>query len=260
MEKILANTVYSDSTLKSWNKGNLIELIRILENNWANAENSLNIQAKNCEMLLHQKEEALNDLKKDYIELDLECRNLRTELDKELAEHEEFTKKANSLIELQKENIEKTHKNNMELREEIESLKSKSSYKNSWKNKFFKAQEEVERLNQGYDMLNYESARKEEYIETLKKQVDDLKEERENMSDEIFSLEQQKEDLYFQNKNLQTYIDNHEPIWKRNAEQYVKDTAKEIFEKIFFYRNRKDTTNFDNMLLNMAKEYGVEVE
>ena len=31
MKKILANTVYSDSTLKSWSKEELIEQIRILE-------------------------------------------------------------------------------------------------------------------------------------------------------------------------------------------------------------------------------------
>lgn len=39
-----------------------------------------------------------------------------------------------------------------------------------------------------------------------------------------------------------------------------KETAEKIFEKIFFYRNRNDTTNFDTILLNMAKEYGVEVK
>lgn len=45
MKKILANTVYSDSTLKSWKKEDLIEHIRILEHNWASAEESLNNQA-----------------------------------------------------------------------------------------------------------------------------------------------------------------------------------------------------------------------
>lgn len=55
-KKILANRVYSDSTLKGWKKEDLIEQIRILEHNWAAAEESLNIQAKNCEMLLKQKE------------------------------------------------------------------------------------------------------------------------------------------------------------------------------------------------------------
>lgn len=51
---ILANKVYSDATLKGWKKEDLIEHIRILEHNWASAEEALNIQAKNCEMLLKQ--------------------------------------------------------------------------------------------------------------------------------------------------------------------------------------------------------------
>ena len=55
-KRILANKVYSDTTLNGWKKKDLIEQIRILEHNWAGAEESLNIQAKNCEMLLKQKE------------------------------------------------------------------------------------------------------------------------------------------------------------------------------------------------------------
>lgn len=55
-KKILANRVYSDATLNRWKKEDLIEQIRILEHNWAAAEESLNIQAKNCEMLLKQTE------------------------------------------------------------------------------------------------------------------------------------------------------------------------------------------------------------
>ena len=51
---ILANKVYSDTTLKGWTKEDLIEHIRILEHNWASAEESLENQAKNCEMLLKQ--------------------------------------------------------------------------------------------------------------------------------------------------------------------------------------------------------------
>lgn len=54
MKKILANTVYSDSTLNSWSKKDLIEHIRILEHNWESAEESLNIQAKNYDRLLKQ--------------------------------------------------------------------------------------------------------------------------------------------------------------------------------------------------------------
>ena len=70
MKKILANTVYSDATLKNWKKEDLIEHIRILEYNWESAEQSLNIQAKNCEMLLNKArketaEKILKDLMKE---------------------------------------------------------------------------------------------------------------------------------------------------------------------------------------------------
>ena len=72
-KKILANRIYSDATLKRWKKEDLIEQIRILEHNWTSAEESLNIQAKNCEMLLKQAEkdtakEILTDLSEYYFE------------------------------------------------------------------------------------------------------------------------------------------------------------------------------------------------
>lgn len=103
--------------------------------------------------------------------------------------------------------------------------------------------------------LNASRAREQEY----KKQVDELKEERENMQAEIIGLESQKEDLYFQNQNLQSYIDNHEPIWKRNTEQAVKDTAKEIYDfaKDFF---EWDEEGFVRELKEFVQGYDVEVE
>ena len=54
MKKILANTVYTGNTLKSLKKEYLIDYIRILEHNCASAEERLNNQAKNFEMLLKQ--------------------------------------------------------------------------------------------------------------------------------------------------------------------------------------------------------------
>jgi chromosome segregation ATPase len=173
--------------------------------------------SKDCHVILTRGVlDLINRQKKDYIELDLECQNLQTELDKELAEHEEFVKRA---------------------KEEIESLKSKSSFKNSWKNKFFKAQEEVERLNQGYDMLNYESARKEEYIETLKKQVDDLK----------LDLENWKKAAYG---------------YKYAEEQAVKDTAKEIYTQMLEWIpiGEDYSTFIDNFEMWLKERYGLEVE
>lgn len=72
-KKILANRVYSDETLKRWKKEDLIKQIRILEHNWSCAEESLNIQAKNCEMLLKQTvtdtaKEICDDLRNIFIE------------------------------------------------------------------------------------------------------------------------------------------------------------------------------------------------
>ena len=103
----------------------------------------------------------------------------------------------------------------------------------------------------------------------LQKQVDELKEERKNMQAEIIGLESQKEDLYFQNKNLQTYIDNHEPIWKRNTEQAVKDTAKEIIAAVKdCMRGFEDDDDgyllkkgeFEFFMREIAKLKGVEVK
>lgn len=64
---ILANKVYSDTTLKGWKKEELIEHIRILEHNWASAEKCIDNQVKNFKMLLKQAQketakEILNDL------------------------------------------------------------------------------------------------------------------------------------------------------------------------------------------------------
>jgi chromosome segregation ATPase len=117
---------------------------------------------------------------------------LQTELDKELAKHEEFVKRA---------------------KEEIESLKSKSSFKNSWKNKFFKAQEEVERLNQGYDELNYEFAIKEECIERLKGEKEWHKRTTENLTNTNEQLIKQVEVLTEEKQLLfQANVDTQEQL------------------------------------------------
>ena len=63
-KKILANRVYSDSTLKKWKKEDLIEQIRILEHNWAAAEESLNNSAKNSEKLLAEQKAEIERLER----------------------------------------------------------------------------------------------------------------------------------------------------------------------------------------------------
>ena len=79
-------------------------------------------------------------------------------------------------------------------------------------------------------------------------------------------------------RNLQTYIDNHEEIWKRNteiAEEVArKETAKEITQELLGYigtnqkfcivdDNRKNLIYTDGLLgvvVKIAKRHGVEVE
>lgn len=57
-KRILANRIYSDSTLKGWTKDALIEHIRVLEHNWASAEESLANSVKNSdEIFAEQKAE-----------------------------------------------------------------------------------------------------------------------------------------------------------------------------------------------------------
>ena len=173
------------------------------------------------EQVLHAENE-IEELKKDYIELDLECRNLRTELDKELAEHEEFVKRANG---------------------EIESLKSKSSFKNSWKNKFFKAQEEVEWYKRAVEGLTSVTEVLDKENTELQKQVDELKAEKETLYIEMSGGQIVK-------MQLGPWAEMSEIIKK----QAVKDTAREILLL------SKDTPTYWDFVQAVKERYGVEVE
>lgn len=62
---------YSDSTLKSLTKDELINIIRCLESNLRNAHETNDIQYKNCKKLLsEERNRTLNDVLK---ECDIEC-------------------------------------------------------------------------------------------------------------------------------------------------------------------------------------------
>ena len=61
-KKILANRVYSDTTLKSWKKEDLIEQIRILEHNWSCAEENLNNSVKNSEKIFYEQKAKIERL------------------------------------------------------------------------------------------------------------------------------------------------------------------------------------------------------
>ena len=77
----------------------------------------------------------------------------------------------------------------------------------------------------------------------------------------IKRLKERIEDMYAENQNLQTYIDNHEEIWKHNAEIAKKvarkETAKDILQAIT--KNNKAMGVDDCFLCELAEEYGVEV-
>lgn len=85
--------------------------------------------------LIHRLQNKIKEQDKEYIELDLECRELRTNLDKELAEHEEFTKKAKEKIEYYKDReksfvnaVEKLKKEKSKLKAEIERLTEENEH------------------------------------------------------------------------------------------------------------------------------------
>lgn len=162
------------------------------------------------------------DLEKAYIELDLECRDLRTEneelkstkfaswklkffnlkdeLKKELAEHEEFTKKAKAEIE--------------RLTEERD-MYADDLY---WK-------AEVRKREDFITELTVENAE-------LQKQVDEL-----------------TKPLY------------DEDLFNLGYARAVKDTAKEIFTDLLNeFSKRKSCGNADVVVREMASRKGVEVE
>ena len=60
--KILANRVYTDSTLKKWSKEDLIEQIRILEHNWSCAEENFNNSVKNSDKIFAEQKAEIERL------------------------------------------------------------------------------------------------------------------------------------------------------------------------------------------------------
>lgn len=94
-----------------------------------------------------------------------------------------------------------------------------------------------------------------------------------DVADYINRLKAEQEDMHGKIMNLRTYIDNHEEIWKRNAEIdkaiVRKDTAKEMLQAIAecrtlrsdvrgkrYNRYELDQKDFENI----ANRFGVEVD
>lgn len=99
----------------------------------------------------------------------------------------------------------------IEQKDEIEELKemcSKSSYKDSWKNKFFKAQEEIERLTKLAELRLRDNQDTCNLLVEKEKQVDELKEK-----------------LWKSKQDMMTYH-------SKTVDEAVKDTAKEILDDL----------------------------
>ena len=72
MKKILANTVYSNTTLKRMKKDDLIKQIRILEHNWQSTLTALDNSAKECKRIHNEyerdKQELLKFVSGEFVE------------------------------------------------------------------------------------------------------------------------------------------------------------------------------------------------
>lgn len=92
-----------------------------------------------------------------------EIEQLKAELAKECEEHLAFAELAKKADEQQKAEIS-----------ELKAQCSKSSYRDSWKNKFFKAQEEIERLTEWKDKLQDTSEELQHKVKVLERALSHL--------------------------------------------------------------------------------------
>lgn len=128
-------------------------------------------------------------------------------------------------------------------------------------------EEEKEIRSMGNDLtfekLYKHCSKVEKQKDELQKQVDELK----NYAEMLF---EENQDHYDKLQNANLYIEKHEPIWKRNTEQSVKDTAKEIYHLIEMFPiptrqgQQRYATGFEHGLsaikLKIAERYGVEAQ
>ena len=119
-KKILANRVYSDGTLKKWRKEDLIEQIRILEHNWACAEESLNNSAKNSEKIFAEQKAEIERLTEErdgarvatdkYLQKSLELQKQVDELTKDRNWYKERYELSNHNFEVVSDRLEQAVK------------------------------------------------------------------------------------------------------------------------------------------------------
>lgn len=143
------------------------------------------------------------------------------------------------------------------LQAENETLKSKKF--GMWKVKFFKAQEEIERLTGYNENLNGMCLEFTDKNAELQKQVDELTERYLEESKERCEFEQKyKKIQHIHNIGLGTQRSQ----WEKKVEQAVNDTAKEILQSLIdkAYVNECIDLTVSEVKAWFREDYGVEVE
>lgn len=109
---------------------------------------------------------------------------------------------------------------------------------------------ELEETNERLKHLNNSvSIGADLHAESYKQEITQLENENQQLKDRIAELEKGNKDYYDRLNNLQTYIDNHEEIWKANTKMQLKQFAERLKEK--FPKN--DFTTFStNSFINKA--------
>ena len=121
-KKILANRVYSDATLKSWRKEDLIEQIRILEHNWAAAEESLNNSAKNSEKIFYEQKAEIERLTMFLQTFETVLKEKEDLIEKGVEEeYADFMRRYRSA----QDDIKTFLENNVELQKQVDEYKNK---------------------------------------------------------------------------------------------------------------------------------------
>lgn len=115
--------------------------------------------------------------------------------------------------------------------------------------------DEIERLTEENEHLDMVAKQALADYQNAQVQVDELK----NYAERLF---EENQDHYEKLQNANLYIEKHEPIWKRNKEQAVKDRTKEILTELI---ERAHSNGCIDLTVNEVKawfreEYGVEVE
>lgn len=141
------------------------------------------------------------------------------------------------------------------LQAENEQLKC-NSYTTSWKGKFFEAKKEIERLTEENGYLKQCADNFLADYQKAQQQVDELKKYKEFVDACKFGA-----DIEIIMNRVKPYATLREKAYQ----QAVKDTADKIFRQVLklyqgLSKGERETMTFEWKLLDLAVEYGVEVE